>query len=96
MVLEVNQKCKYLIKVGNHSNLNFLFESNSLEEVKEEIHKYINNNIDNCYYTRVIFGDLNLWIDYGSWDDLIFLFFSDYDAKNEYIGGEIWEQVYKK
>ena len=29
--MEENQKSKYLIKVGNHSNLKFLYETDDLE-----------------------------------------------------------------
>ena len=47
--MKEKQKLKYLIKVGSHSNLNFLLETDSLEEAKEEIQKYINNNINQSW-----------------------------------------------
>ena len=35
--MEENQKSKYLIKVGNHSNLKFLYVIDDLDEVKNTI-----------------------------------------------------------
>lgn len=94
--MKEKQKFKYLIKVGSHSNLKFLLETDSLKEAKEEIQKYINNNIKHCYYTRVIFHDMHIWIDYGSWTNFVYVYFKDINAKREYVGEETWKSLNEK
>ena len=86
------QRMKYLIKGGRHSNLKFIGESNDVIEAKEIIQDYINKHIKKCYYQRIIFHVRHLWIDYGSWSDFVYVYFSDEVAKLEYFGGKLpWE-----
>ena len=91
--MKENQKSKYLIKVGNHSNLKFLCETDDLEEAKNKIQKYIKENIKHCYYTRLIFHDMHIWIDYGRYTDFIYVYFLDTNAKREYLGEELWKKL---
>lgn len=94
--MKEKQKLKYLIKVGSHSNLNFLLETDSLEEAKEEIQKYINNNINQSFYSRVIFYEEYIWIDYGSWTNFVYVYFKNINAKREYVGEEVWKILNKR
>lgn len=87
------QKKKFLVKVGSHSKLSLLLESDNLEEVKKEIENYINRNIKKCFYQRVIYHDMHIWIDYGSWTNFIYVYFKDVDTKREYIGEETWKRL---
>ena len=35
------------------------------------------------------FHEMHIWIDYGSWSDFIYVYFSDEVAKLEYFGGNL-------
>ena len=83
--MKEKQTKKFLIKVGNHDKLVLLSETNDLKEAKDGIDKYIKENISHCYYTRVIYDEMNIWIDYGRYTDFIYVYFLDSNAKKEYI-----------
>ena len=87
--MDKNQKYKYLIKGGRHTDLKFVGETNDLVEAKQIIQDYINKHIKKCYYQRIIFYEKYIWIDYGSWSDFVYVYFSDEIAKREYFGEKI-------
>ena len=63
--------------------------TNDLVEAKQIIQDYINKHIKNCYYQRINFYEKYIWIDYGSWSDFIYMYFSDEIAKREYFGEKL-------
>ena len=89
----IKQEKKYLVKVGSHSDLKFLMESDSVEEVKLAVSNYIKEKIENSYYHRIIFDEPHIWIDYGSWTDFVYIYFCDLEAKITYIGEETWKKM---
>lgn len=90
----MSQTMKFLIKVGQHSNLKFLIETNDVNEAKNSIDEYIKSKIKNSHYQRIIFDDPHIWIDYGSWTDFIYVYFLNLDAKIEYLGEELYYKMY--
>lgn len=87
--MEIKQKYKYLIKGGRHADLKFVGETNDVVEANQIIHDYINEHIKKCYYQRINFDEMHIWIDYGSWSDFIYVYFSDEIAKREYFGEKL-------
>ena len=87
--MEENQKYKYLIKGGRHDDLKFVGETDDVIEAKKILLEYINTHIKKCYYQRIAFHEMHIWIDYGSWSDFIYVYFSDEVAKFEYFGGNL-------
>ena len=77
--MEIKQKYMYLIKGGRHADLKFVGEAEQI------IQDYINKHIKKCYYQRINFDEMHIWIDYGSWSDFIYVYFSDEIAKREYF-----------
>jgi hypothetical protein len=58
-------------------------------EAKKIIQEYINIHIKKCYYQRIAFHEMHIWIDYGSWSDFVYVYFSNEVAKLEYFGGNL-------
>ena len=87
--MDKNQKYKYLIKGGRHTDLKFVGETNDVGEAEQIIQDYINKHIKKCYYKRINFDEMHIWIDYGSWSDFIYVYFSDEIAKREYFGEKL-------
>ena len=94
--MKETQKSKYLLKVGREIQNEYLFESDDIVEIKNVINKYISKNIKKCYYTRHVFYEKHIMIDYGSWTNFIFVYFKDDISKQEYIGEEMWKELTKK
>ena len=91
--MKEKQKLKYLIKGGMHDDLKFVGETDDVVEAKQIILDYINSHIKHCYYTRLIFHDMHIWIDYGRYTDFIYVYFLDTNAKREYLGEELWTKL---
>ena len=49
----------------------------------------INEHIKKCYYQRINFLEMHIWIDYGSWSDFVYVYFSNENAKREYFERKI-------
>ena len=87
--MEIKQKYKYLIKGGRHADLKFVGETNDVVEANQIIQDYINEHIKKSYYQRINFDEMHIWIDYGSWSDFVYVYFSNENAKREYFEGKI-------
>ena len=88
--MEIKQKYKYLIKGGRHADLKFVGETNDVVEANQIIQDYINEHIKKCYYQRINFLEMHIWIDYGSWSDFVYVYFSNENAKREYFERKIF------
>ena len=80
-----NQNCKFLVKGGGHCQLEFLLETNDLNEVKECINSFASKKVKKVYYYRFIYCDECIWIDFGSWLEFIYIYFYDQEAKEEFL-----------
>ena len=87
--MDIKQKYKYLIKGGRHADLKFVGETNDVVEANQIIQDYINKHIKKSYYQRINFDEMHIWIDYGSWSDFVYVYFSNENAKREYFEGKI-------
>ena len=75
---------RYVVKVGNDKNNEFLLQTNDVFELYEKIKEYTRKHIPNQYYWRILDYDSYAWIDYGSWSDFVFVYFASNDAKEKF------------
>lgn len=85
--MKEKQRCKFLVKGGKHSQLEYLTETDDLNEVTECISVYASKTIKKIYYYRINFEEKFVWIDFGSWSEFIYVYFLDLQAKEEFLNG---------
>jgi hypothetical protein len=80
---------KYRVEVGPHNNLKFLCQTDDCTELIDNVKIYTNSKIGRSYYWRVLDFDTYVWIDYGSWDDFVYIYFLNEEAKKKFMETKI-------
>ena len=80
---------KYRVEVGPHNKLKFLCQTDDCTELIDNVKIYTNSKIEKSYYWRVLDFDTYVWIDYGSWDDFVYIYFLNEEAKKKFMETKI-------
>lgn len=76
---------KYKIKYKKEKELITFVELDDLTEVHHVIKEYVKSVGGRDKYWRTLIETDHVWIDYGSYADYIYVFFSDSNARKEYL-----------
>ena len=79
------QRCKFLVKGESYNQSKFLLETNNLNELKECINSFISKKVKKVYYDRFNLFEDHIWIDFGSWNEFIYIYFLNQEAREEFL-----------